>query len=82
MLHSVKSFVKAIFRPLYDILAKPLHRRVLQEVEAEIQQIHQHYLEFQTQYYQKVNEELVSLNKKIEELQHDRLIEQGPQENE
>ncbi|MDX2243461.1 MAG: hypothetical protein NW224_22500 [Leptolyngbyaceae cyanobacterium bins.302] len=41
----------------------------MQEVEAEIQQIHQHYLEFQANYHQKVSNELIRLNKRIEELQ-------------
>ena len=82
MAHPIVQFLKVIFRPIYDVLAKPLHRRVLQQVEAEIQQIHQHYLAFHAEYHQKVSDELVSLHKRIEELQRDRLVENRSKEHE
>lgn len=71
MFRQSAQIVKVSLRPFYNVLARPLHRRVLQEVEAEIQQIHQHYLEFHAQYHQKVSEELVSLHHRIEELQRE-----------
>lgn len=76
MLTQLVKFAKVSARPFYDFFAKPLHRRVLSEVEAEIQQIHQHYLQFHAEYQRKVSEELLSLNNRIEELQRDRLAEQ------
>ena len=62
---------KVSLKPFYNLLAKPLHQRVLTEVEAEIQQVHQYYLQFHAEYQRKVSEELLSLHNRIEELQRD-----------
>lgn len=75
MLSSLVKLIKISARPIYDFFAKPLHRRVLAEVEAEIQQLHQHYLEFQAQYHRKVTDELLNLTNQIEELKRDRVTE-------
>jgi len=82
MFTQLVKFAKVSARPFYDFFAKPLHRRVKAEVEAEIQQIHQYYLQFHEQYQRKVSEELLSLHNQIQELQRDRLAEQGSNKHE
>ncbi len=77
MLSGLLKLVKIPFLPIYNLFAKPIEKRVLAQVEAEILQIHQHYVEFQAQYHQKITNELLNLSNQIDELKHHHNAEGG-----